>query len=798
MVDKKQMTEEEIKLNYITPAIIRTWPKSSIRMEFSITLGRIIIDGKKSRRSKRGAADYILFHNDSGEWFPLAVVEAKDNTHSVLGGMGQARKYAKAIDAPFAFSSNGDAFAMFDFLTGKETDVENYISLNEFPSPEELWAKYRAESNMTDAAEKMLAVPYYYREGMHEPRYYQWIAVNRVLEAIANGKRRALIVLATGTGKTLVAFQIIWRLLEAKRVRRVLFLADRDVLVSQPMRDDFSPFGNKMTRITNRVMDTTHEVYLSLYHQMKNGSENYYTAYERDFFDLVIVDECHRGSADDNSSWHEILEYFQSAIQIGMTATPKETDNTSNIDYFGDGENVKPLYTYSLKQGIEDGFLAPYKVIRVNLDIDINGFRPYPGMRDIHGEVLEDRLYEQKDFDRILVIPERTRAVAKRISDFLKETDRYAKTIIFCEDIPHAERMKTALINENSDLVVEQSYIAQITARCGEVELLDDFTDPHEQFPVIAVTSRLMSTGVNTQTCKVIALDRTVNSMTEFKQIIGRGTRVREDCDKMYFTIMDFRQNYVNFADPAFDGEPVKVKDVGEDEDFNDDDSDIYTDPDPDDAGTVYPDDDTTEEGGDDTDTTSSGEKKKRVRYVVEGIPVRVVNESVEYLDANGNLITKSIIDYSRDNLRKIYPYFEEFHKVWLAQKKKQELLDKLVSDGVFVDFVKETIAKEHIDDYDVLSYIGYNIEPLTKEERIERIIVSGYLEKFSKENQDIIKLLLDAYKEHDIDELTSMRLLNMPEFILKGTPKDILNGFGGKESYMKMLVEIERKLYAA
>ena len=800
MVDKKQMTEEEIKLNYVTPAIIRSWPKSAIRMEFSITLGRIIIDGKKSRRSKKGLADYILFHNDSGEWFPLAVVEAKDNTHSVIGGMGQARKYAKAIDAPFAFSSNGDAFAMFDFLTGKETDVEDYIPLSEFPSPEELWAKYRAESSMTDAAEKMLAVPYYYREGMPEPRYYQWIAVNRVLEAIANGKRRALIVLATGTGKTLVAFQIIWRLLEAKKVQRVLFLADRDVLISQPMRDDFSPFGNRMTRITNRVMDTTHEVYLSLYHQMKNGAENYYTAYERDFFDLVIVDECHRSSADDSSSWHEILEYFQSAIQIGMTATPKETDNTSNIEYFGDGENVSPLYTYSLKQGIEDGFLAPYKVIRINLDIDINGFRPYPGMKDIHGEVLEDKLYGQKDFDRILVIPERTRTVAKRISEFLKETDRYAKTIIFCEDIPHAERMKTALINENSDLVVEQSYIAQITARCGDVELLDDFTDPHEQFPVIAVTSRLMSTGVNTQTCKVIALDRTVNSMTEFKQIIGRGTRVREDCDKMYFTIMDFRQNYVNFADPAFDGEPVKVKDVDENEDFtdDDDDTDIYTDPGIDDVVTEFPDDDATEEVGDDTDSTSGDVKKKRVRYVVEGIPVRVVNESVEYLDSNGNLITKSIIDYSRDNLRKIYPYFEEFRKVWLAQKKKQELLDKLVSDGVFVDFVKETIAKEHLDDYDVLSYIGYNIEPLTKEERIERIFVSGYLDKFSKENQDIIKLLLNAYKEHDIDELTSMRLLNMPEFIQKGTAKDILNGFGGKENYVKMLVEIERELYAA
>ncbi|MBO6304518.1 MAG: DEAD/DEAH box helicase family protein [Selenomonadaceae bacterium] len=791
MINKKEMTEEEIKLNYITPAITRTWSKSSIRMEFSITLGRIIIDGKKTRRSEKGIADYILFHNDSGEWFPLAVVEAKDNNHSVIGGMGQAMKYAKAIDAPFAFSSNGDAFAMFDFLTGKETDAPNYISMDNFPSPEELWEKYKIESGITEAAEKMLSVPYYYRENMHEPRYYQWIAVNRVLEAVANGKRRALIVLATGTGKTLVAFQIIWRLLEAKKVKRVLFLADRDILVSQPMQGDFSPFGNKMTRITNRIMDTTHEVYLSLYHQMKNGEENYYTAYDKDFFDLVIVDECHRGSADDNSSWREILEYFKSAIQIGMTATPKETDNTSNIEYFSDGEEEKPLYTYSLKQGIEDGFLAPYKVIRVNLDIDINGFRPYPGMKDIYGEELEDRLYEQKDFDRVLVIPERTRAVAKRISDFLKETDRFAKTIIFCEDISHAERMKTAIINENSDLVVEYPYVAQITARSPELELLDDFTDPHEKIPVIAITSRLMSTGVNTQTCKVVALDRTVNSMTEFKQIIGRGTRVREDCDKMYFTIMDFRKNYIKFADPAFDGEPVKIKDISESDDFNEGDEETeHTDGDdfPYDTG--------------DKDYKDDGEEKyplaKPKKYIIRGVSVRVINEVVEYLDANGNLITQSIIEYSRTNLRQKYPYFEEFQKVWLAQKNKNELLNKLVEDGVFIDFVKDTLHKGNIDDYDVLSYIGYNKEPLTKEERIERILSSGYLEKFSEENQDIIKLLLEAYKEKDIDELTNILVLKMPKFIQIGSLISIVNGFGGKEKYNEMLNEIENILYAA
>ena len=806
MIDKSQMTEEEIKLNYITPAITATWAKSSIRMEFPVTLGRIVIDGKKARRDKKGVADYLLFHNDSGTWFPLAVVEAKDNNHSVLGGMGQARRYAKAMKVPFAFSSNGDAFAMYDDLTGTETDVSHYIPMDKFPSPDDLWQKYKTESGLSDAAESLLSTPYYYREGMHEPRYYQWIAINKVLRAIADGRKRMLIVLATGTGKTLVAFQIIWRLLAAKKIRRALFLADRDVLISQPMRDDFAPFGKKMFRIENRNMDTTHEVYLSLYHQMKNGEKNFYTAYDRDFFDLVIVDECHRGSADDGSSWHEILEYFSSAIQVGMTATPKETEETSNIEYFGDGVDTKPLYTYSLKQGIQDGFLAPYKVLKVNLDIDINGFRPYPGMLDIFGEPVEDRIYEQKEFDRVIVVPERTATVARRITDFLKETDRFDKAIVFCEDIEHAQRMVTALINENNDLYSidgEKPYIVQITSGSEDKIYLDDFTDPHEERPVVAVTSRLMSTGVNSQTTKLVVLDRTVNSMTEFKQIIGRGTRVREDCDKLYFTIMDFRKNYVKFADPAFDGEPVAVKEFGENDPFTDDDDFVG-----DEQGETDSVDDTNAnwDGGDDSewddseDNEEDGRRKKgkRKKIYVDGIPVSIVNEMVEYMDANGNLITMSIIDYSRNNMRRMYTYFEKFREVWLAQKKKEELLQKLVSEGVFIDYVKETLPKENVDDYDVLSYIGYDIEPLTKDERIDRILASGYLDKFTPENQDIIRLLLEAYRTHDIDELTNMRILSMPEFIKKGTPPAIVKGFGGREKYMEMLDEVEEMLYAS
>ena len=798
LVSKQDMTEEEIKLNYITPAITARWDATCIRMELKVRDGRIIVDGKTAKRDNPSYADYVLFHNHVGQWFPLAIVEAKNNKSTVLGGMGQAKEYANAMDVPFAFSSNGDAFAMFDRLTGTETEAGDYIPMDQFPSPDELWARYQAESHISDAAAALLATPYYYQEGMHEPRYYQWIAINRVLTGVADGRKRMLIVLATGTGKTLIAFHIIDRLLTAKIVRRVLYIADRDVLLSQPMRDDFAPFGNKMYRIENRNMDTTHEVYLSLYHQMKQGEKNFYTAYDRDFFDLVIVDECHRGSADDDSSWHEILEYFDSAIQVGMTATPKETKDTSNIEYFNDGGDDKPLYTYSLKQGIADGFLAPYKVVCVNLDIDINGFRPYPGMKDINGNELPDKVFEQKDFDRILVVPERTKVVAKRISDYLRETDPFAKVIVFCEDIPHAERMVSALTNCNKELVISYpDYISQFTSGSRDIPKLEYFTDWHEKTPVIAVTSKLMSTGVNSVDTKVVALDRTIGSMTEFKQIIGRGTRVEERAHKLFFSILDFRKNYLKFADPAFDGEPVKVKEVGENDPMDNDDSgapDVPETPDDPPDITYYPGNDGGEKPGQPDGPGKMHEP--RTQYVVKGLRVEIINETVQYLDANGNLITTSIIEYSRRNLLKVYPYFDEFRKVWLANKKKDELLQQLVRDGVFIDYVRETIPRENVDDYDVLSYIGYDIPPLTKDERIDRILSSGYLDKYTQENQDIIKLLLNAYRTHDIDELTNIRILSMPEFVQKGTPLKIVNGFGGKESYQTMLNEVEEHLY--
>ncbi|WP_332236860.1 EcoAI/FtnUII family type I restriction enzme subunit R [Sporolactobacillus sp. KGMB 08714] len=781
MVDKKQMTEEEIKLNFITPAIEKNWNKQQMRMEYFFTDGRINIAGKKAKRGKAKKADYLLFFTDN---LPLAVVEAKDNNHTVLGGMQQAITYAHILKVPFVYSSNGDGFVEHDMTTGKEKS----LSLSDFPSPEDLWQRHCKVTNISQEQKDIALTPYYYKPGGKIPRYYQFIAINRTLDAIAKGRRRVLIVLATGTGKTFVAFQIMWKLLTAKKVKKILFLADRNILVDQSRDNDFKPLQKVMTKIEKHQVDTGYQVYLSLYQQLKDKDENYYKEFDRDFFDLIIIDECHRSSADENSNWHDILDYFKSAVHIGMTATPRETEDVSNIHYFGD-----PIYTYSLKQGIEDGFLAPYKVIRVNLDIDVNGFRPYKGMLDKYGNELDDRLYEQKDFDNILVVEERTKTVAKRLSDYLKEVDRYAKTIVFCVDIPHAERMRQALINENSDLFVEDPrYITQITGDNEEgKKQLDNFIDAFEKYPVVVVTSRLMSTGVDAKTCKVIALDRPIGSMTEFKQIIGRGTRVREDRGKMFFTILDFRKNYTKFSDPDFDGEPVSVFDVGEAENFPNDDNntlDNRSDENNNNSGSIA---ESGENYGDEK------EHRKRKKYIIDGIPVEVINEHVEYLDANGNLITMSIIDYSRMNLKKVYPMFEDFRKAWLANKKKSELLDQLTEDGVFIDPVKDTFEKG-IDEYDILSYIGYEKEPLSKNERIDAILRSGYLDKFTPGNQEIIKLLLDEYRTKSIDELMNLKVLELPQFIQINSPMKIVKSFGGKNKYNEMLDDVSGNIYIA
>lgn len=773
MIDKKNMTEEEIKLNYITPAILRTWLKSQIRMEYYFTAGKINIDGKKAKRGEAKKADYVLYYRHN---LPLAVIEAKDNKkHSMLSGISQAIDYAKILKIPFAYSSNGDGFVEHNMITGKQRN----ININDFPSPDELWQRYKLDTKMNDEQEKLLLTPFFYRSGGKEPRYYQRIAINKALEVIGNGQDRILMVLSTGTGKTFIAFQIMWRLLKANKVRKILFIADRNILVDQSRDNDFAPLSKVMTKIENHKINTEYKVYLSLYQQLKNPDENFYERFEPDFFDLIIIDECHRSSASEDSSWHEILTYFKSAIQIGLTATPKETEDVSNINYFG-----KPIYTYSLKQGIQDGFLAPYKVICANLDIDIEGYRPPEGMIDLNGNPVENRLYEQNDFDRIIVIEERIKTVAKRISDYLKENDRYAKTIVFCYDIPHAERMTQALINENNDLVAENPiYIVQITGdnKIGKSQL-DNFIDPHETYPVIAVTSKLMSTGVDAQTCKLVVLDRPIGSMTEFKQIIGRGTRIREDKDKLFFTILDFRKNYLKFKDPEYDGEPVMVYTVDENKEFpsdKDDSKDINNNTDLDDAG------------------NNNNEKSKKDKYIINGVEVNLINEKVQYLDANGNLITTSIFDYSKINLKKIYPMFEDFREAWLKNKKKNELLEQLEKDGVFIECIKENFKTE-VDAYDILSYLGYDKEPLTKGDRIDLILASGYLEKYSKENQDIIRLLLNEYREKDIDELRNLKVLKLPQFIQVNSPQNIVKNFGGKDKYNEMIDGIEKNIYTA
>ncbi len=779
MIPKTQMNEEEIKLNYITPAILNKWDKSKIRMEMYFTAGRIQIKGNKASRKEGKKADYLLYYAPN---VPIAVVEAKDNKHTVLGGMRQAIEYADILKVPFAYSSNGDGFVERNMITG----IERNISLEEFPTAEELWERYKKDTNMNDKQEDMALVPYYTTNDAKNPRYYQAIAVNRTLDAIAKGQDRILLVLATGTGKTFIAFQIMWRLLQAKRVRRILFLADRNILVDQSRDNDFKPLSKVMTKIEGHNTDTSYQVYLSLYHQLSDAKGDYYKDFDPDFFDLIIVDECHRSSASEESTWHEILEYFKPAVHIGLTATPKETEEVSNINYFGE-----PLYTYSLKQGINDGFLAPYKVMRINLDIDVNGWRPYPGMVDQKGNLIEDRLYEQKDFDSRngIVVEERTKAVAKRVSDYLREIDPYAKTIVFCVDVKHAERMCQSLRNENPELCIEDiRYVTQITGDNPQGKAqLDNFIDPYEKYPVIAVTSRLMSTGVDAKTCKVVVLDKPVRSMTEFKQIIGRGTRVYEDCDKMFFTILDFRKNYTKFSDPEFDGDPVKIYDVDENDAFPDDEKD-----------NDYCDFDNGYDNDDNPCDNEENHKNKKQQYFIQGSKVNIVNEKVEYLDANGKLITMDIIEYSRMNLNKVFNGLEEFRKAWLMEKCKHNLLDQLEKDGVFVDIIKEIINKSNIDEYDVISYIGYNLEPLTKDERIDRIIMSGYLDKFNNENKEIVRLLLDEYKSKDIDELRNLKILKLPTFIKKGTPKSILNSFGGKEKYNKMIDEVESEIYTA
>jgi len=781
--DKKSLSERDICTKYITPALDSAgWDvQSQIREEMTFTAGRIIVEGTKTKRGKSKRADYVLYYKPN---MPIAVIEAKDNNHSVGAGMQQALGYAAMLDVPFAYSSNGDAFVEHDRTAGQGT-VERELPLGSFPPPAELWRRYCQANDLTPEREPLVVQDYFADAGGKTPRYYQQIAINRAVAGIAKGQDRILLVMATGTGKTYTAFQIIWRLWRAKAKRRILFLADRNILVDQTRVNDFKPFEGAMTKITNRQIDKSYEIYLSLYQAVTGTEEekNIYRQFSPDFFDLVIVDECHRGSADEDSAWREVLTYFSSATQIGMTATPKETRDVSNIDYFGD-----PIYTYSLRQGIEDGFLAPYKVVRIDIDKDLTGWRPPQGKVDKHGELIEDRIYNQRDFDKTLVLEKRTELVARKVSQFLKLTDRYDKTIVFCEDIDHAERMRQALVNENGDLAAENAkYVMRITGDNTEGKMeLDNFIDPESRFPVVVTTSKLLSTGVDAQTCKLIVLDQGIQSMTLFKQIIGRGTRIREEYDKLFFTIMDFKKATELFADPDFDGDPVQIY--------------IPKEGDP----PVPPDelDGSGAETGDgglpgDVIISDPAPGHKRIKYVVDDVAVTVVAERVQYYGKDGKLITESLKDYTRKSVLKEFASLDSFLSAWSTAEQKTAIIEELERQGVFLEALADEVGKD-LDPFDLVCHVAWGQPPLTRRERAENVRKRDYFTKYGETARRVLNALLDKYADEGIVHIEDIRILAVQPLSDLGTPVEIIEAFGGRDAYLKALRELERQLYAA
>ena len=793
-MDKKQLSETDIRTKFITPAILgqseKKWDvMTQVREEAYFTKGRVIVRGKTVQRGEAKKADYLLFYKPN---LPIAVIEAKDNTHSVGSGMQQALEYAEILDVPFAYSSNGDAFLEHD-RTASGTTVTREIPLEHFPTPEELWNRYCTAKGLSDRQKTVVTQDYYDDGSQKSPRYYQRIAINRTVDAIASGNDRILLVMATGTGKTYTAFQIIWRLWKAGTKKRILFLVDRNILADQTKTNDFKPFGKAMTKITNRTVDKSYEIYLCLYQAVTGTAEdqNIYKQFSPDFFDLVIVDECHRGSAADDAAWRQILEYFTSATQIGLTATPKETKEVSNIEYFGD-----PIYTYSLRQGIADGFLAPYKVVRIGLDKDLDGWRPSSGQTDKYGQVIEDREYNDRDFDRTLILEKRTELVAAKVTEFLRATDRFAKTIIFCENIDHAERVRQAMVNANPDLAAANSkYVMRITGDNDEGKAqLDNFIDPEIPYPVVACTSRLMSTGVDAQTCHLIVLDRRINSMTEFKQIIGRGTRINEDYNKFFFTIMDFRRATALFADPTFDGDPVQIYEPSSDQsplppdDHN---------PDAPDPGDLDADPNSIGQPDDPEFPSGLGFKvgAPPVRYVVNNVPVRVAVQRVQYLNQDGKLITESLTDYTRNAIFKKYASLEAFLNSWNDADRKQVILEELASQGVFFEELAAEVGRD-FDPFDLVCHVAFDRPPLTRRERANGVKKRDLFGKYETKARAVLEALLEKYADAGILSLESMEILKVDPFRTFGTPIEIVNLFGGKSGYLKALRELESALY--
>ncbi|WP_447801472.1 EcoAI/FtnUII family type I restriction enzme subunit R [Pseudomonas kilonensis] len=789
-MDKKSLSERDICTKFIAPAIQQAgWDiQKQVREEVSFTKGRIIVRGKLHSRGKSRRADFILYHQPN---LPIAVIEAKDNKHSVGSGMQQALDYAESLDVPFVFSSNGDAFLFHD-RSGTGDQVETELTLEQFPSPNELWQRYCQWKGLEGAAQKKVEAPYYDDGSGRLPRYYQTNAINRTIEAVARGQDRILLVMATGTGKTYTAFQIIWRLWKSKQKKRILFLADRNILVDQTKNNDFKPFGQAMTKIAKRQIDTSYEIYLSLYQAVTGNDEerNVYKQFSRDFFDLVVIDECHRGSASDDSAWREILDYFSSATHVGLTATPKETKDVSSITYFGE-----PVYSYTLKQGIEDGFLAPYKVVRIDFDKDLQGWRPSKGMLDKNGELIEDRIYNLKDMDRALVIEARTQLVAQKVADFLKATDPFQKTIIFCDDINHAERMRQALVNLNPERVAEnRKYIMRITGddQEGKAEL-DNFINPEARYPVIATTSKLMTTGVDAQTCKLIVLDQHIKSMTEFKQIIGRGTRINEEYDKYWFTIMDFKKATELFADPAFDGEPVVI--------YNPEGNESPVPPD-------EPSDDDEEGavGGDDEppDDTSGGDEeggKKRIKYVINNVKVFVVAERVQYYGPDGRLITESLHDYTRACVQKQFASLDDFLRHWTDAEQKKVIIEEMAVQGVMWEALAEEVEKKQgqpLDPFDLICHVAFDQPALSRKERAEQVKKRNYFGKYSGAARQVLEALLEKYADTGVEHIEDIKILQLDPFSQIGAPVELVKAFGGKAGYAKALHELEDELYAS
>ncbi len=783
MVSKKDLSERDICTQFILPALKKSgWNiETQIREEVPFTDGRIYVKGNKTTRGKRKRADYILYYKPN---IPIAIIEAKNNNLLVNAGIQQGIEYSNILDIPIVFSSNGDGFYEHDKTLSRGT-IERELSLDSFPTPDELWKIYKKYKGIeSDYEEGIVTQDYYFDGSGRSPRYYQQIAINRTVEAIAKGQNRILLVMATGTGKTYTAFQIIHRLWKSGTKKRILFLADRNALIDQTKRGDFRHFKDKMTVIRKKEIDKSYEIYLALYQGLTNYDEDSdaYREFSRDFFDLIVIDEAHRGSASEDSAWREILDYFKSATHIGLTATPKETQEVSNTEYFGE-----PIYTYSLKQGIEDGFLAPYKVIRVGLDIDLNGWRPPKGFKDKFGNDVEDRIYNRSDFEKLLVIDERRNEVARRITEFLKKNDRFDKTIVFCADIEHAQGLRTALANENSDLMAENSkYVMQITGDNEEGKReLDNFTNPEEPYPVIATTSKLMTTGIDAQTCKLIVLDSNIKSMTEFKQIIGRGTRINEEYGKTFFTIMDFRNVTDLFADPDFDGEPVGIKVVGGGEPIVDpvspEDEPIGEEPPPIVGGGVI-----------------EEPTEPREKTFVNGVNVAILNERIQFLDANGKLITGSLKDYTKQQVTKEFSTLDDFLNKWNSSDKKQAIIDELEERGIIYENFKEEIGKD-MDIFDMICHCAFDVPPMSRKERADNVKKRNYFTKYSEDAQAVLDKLLDKYADEGIENIESIQVLQLPDFKEEfGSPVEIIKLFNGKENYLHAVAQLGQELYKA